>query len=157
MSLRSLLAGYLRITLILNLLISGATKPKYLGQNCENEFNVCRMKINLGSYINCFVPSERCTRIDKCFCRVGRPMSTWTRCIVEYYCLKNPDPVPVITTSKPQTTSKKPENQYNPFCCGLKIWEGILLATVGAILAVALLIISLTLWCKYWFAPRYIR
>ena len=146
----SRLAGYLRITLILNLLISGATKPKYLGKNCGNETDDCRMKINLGSYTNCFVPSESCTRIDKCFCRVGRPMSTWSRCVVEYYCEKNPNPVPDITTSKP-------ENEYNPFCCGLKFWEGVLLATVGSIFAVALIIVSLTLWCKYWFCPRYTR
>ena len=155
----SRLNGYLRITLILNLLISGATKPKYLGENCENETDVCRIKINLGSYTNCFVPSDRCTRIDKCFCRVGRPMSTWSRCVVEYYCEKNPEPVPVpdVTTSKPHTSTKNPENEYNPFCCGLKFWEGVLLATVGSIFAVALIIVSLTLWCKYWFCPRYIR
>ena len=157
MSQKSRLSGYLRITLILSLLVSGATKPKYLGRDCKNEDDVCKMKINLGAYNNCFVPSEMCTRIDKCFCRVGRPMSTWSRCIVEYYCEKNPDPVPDITTSKPRTTTKKPDNEYNPFCCGLKFWEGVLLATVGSIFAVALIITGFTLWCKYWFAPRYIR
>ena len=31
---------------------------------------------------------------------------------------KNPDPVPVpdVTTSKPQTSTKNPVNEYNLFC-----------------------------------------